>query len=295
MNGNRAAHRPDRGGRDPNAAVGTLPGAASRSWRPCRPPRGQATVECLIGTLLIVPVLLGLLAFGTLQGLRQATAQASRFAAFDQALGPRGSDPSAVAARTRLSRAVLLVAQARRDGTPARIEDDLQRDPSAGLPAATLWRDPRGMPLLAGSTAIDVRLDTVAPAGALVVAQDTAGRPFALTAARIGRAEVRAQLAPLDAFTPLAGITLQLQSTTAVAGDAWQAAGSTDVRQRVDAARRSGAGGAAIALTHRLSPVTDLLVALLEPVKGPQWGCIDPDVVPPDRLAAPTAPLPCGD
>lgn len=295
MSGNHHLHGSCSRGRSQLAAVRAQPGATPCRRRPSRHPRGQATVECLIGALLLVPILLGLLAFGTLQGIRQATAQASRFAAFDQALGTRERNPSADAARTRLSRAVLLAAQARRDGTPARIEDDLLRDPSAGLSAATLWRDPRGTPLLAGSAAIDVRQDTVAPAGAPVEAQDAAGRPFALAAARIARTEVRTQLAPLDAFTPLAGITLQLQSTTAIAGDGWQAAGSADVRRRVEVARGNGAGGAAIALTNLLRPLTDLLVALLEPVKGPQWGCFDPDVVPPDRRSAPASTQPCGD
>lgn len=249
---------------------------------------GQALVEFLAVSGLLVGLLLGLLFVGRLQDLQAALVQGARYAAFERALAPVASPELGPLVRARF-----LV----RGDAPLRAGEGL--DDAAEWPAVDdHWRDLRDRPLVERPRDVTLSLATSAPTGAASAAMLAAIRGVDAVATATGRGHdldtrgwhslvLRADLGSARSWpAPLDALDLVLEARAAVLGDAWNAAGPGHVVERT----------AAFVPGERLASFRPALAAFAVPLRlfEPAFddlclGRIDPELVPVDRLGAPSS------
>ena len=204
--------------------------------------RGQALVETLVATIVLVPLVLLVLWLGKVQSLRQASIAASRTLAFECTARPDAcADP---AGRAQLADEVRRRAFSRVDAgilSADRLPDDApaaERNP--------LWVDRANRPLLERFADVGVRVDRERfDAGASLVGSRAGGlvadaAVFLAERAGPGRfgldlaeglvdakvqANVSASRTATDFLSQLDSIPLRVKAHTAVLTDAWNASG----------------------------------------------------------------------
>jgi hypothetical protein len=249
--------------------------------------RGQAMVEFVVGTILLVPLFIGIVLIARYLDIKATTVQASRYAAFERAtnLG-RSSD---IELERKMRERLFTVSDA-----PVRSSD--------GLGNGDSWRNenPNWMDHSARATRLiarpaDVTLRTseasapgAAGTGAEAVANaiDSIGRVtgsrFDVNRRAFYTATVSVKLANLTALpAPLDNLNLTLTDRTTLLGDTWHAAGPAAVAQRTGA----------LVPARLFTPFSDLLrpvrgaLSIFEPAfEDLCLGQIDPEIVPLDRL-----------
>ena len=248
-----------------------------------RAPRGQAIVEFLIATIVLVPLVVGIVLVGRLQDLRVTTAHAARYAAFGQALVPAYPAELQSELRSRFFAA-----------PEARVLAEDRRHVARG--ANPRWADvARPLPLLAGSEAVTLRVANGAPRGASARAMATAvggaDRVATLTGGRFDverrgffAADVDVRVADVPSLAALRGRPLTLRAHARVLGQDWSSTGPAETADRA----------AALVPTRPLRRVRPAIaplawaLSLLEPaLRGLCLAPLDPELVPLDRLGPP--------
>jgi hypothetical protein len=238
--------------------------------------RGQSMSELLISMTVLLPIFLAITYAARYGDIQQRATQASRYAAFERARQPdtgRLSDAKIedqMRARFFLAPTYKNQGRLRSDDTAANMTND------KGEPA--LWSDLRGQALLqspqqARLTWADAKLGSGLGSAEGRAMAKLVGKPYRDT--RVAQVEVSlVNRMDLSNANPN---TLRLGATVAAAGDGLGSAGSQMTR---DAASR-------LVPASRIPPALRGLlqqgIGLLED-KGPELGCIKPDVVPSHRL-----------
>lgn len=260
--------------------------------RPCgsrtRAQRGQAIVEFLVASAVLVPLLVGIVLVGRLQDLRIATIQSARYGAFGQALtgGIAAELPSA-----ELQSEVRARFFAAPDG-PVRAAD--RRDVRGGTNPH--WTDlARAAPLLARPEDVTLRLANAAPPGAAARAMTAATRSVDRVAALTGgafdlerrgfyAADVDLRVADVPSLAARRSRPLTLRAHARVLGRDWSSAGPADTAERAAALVPARP-------LRRVRPVIAPLawaLSLLEPaLRDLCLAPVDPELVPLDRLGPP--------
>jgi hypothetical protein len=245
--------------------------------------RGQAIVEFLVATAVLLPLVAGVVLVGRLQDLRAATLQSARYAAFGGALaGTSSADlQSEVRARFFTDPDRLLRAADRRDvpsGTNPHWTDVAR--------AASMIRTPGD---------VTVQLSNARPPGAAARAMTAAtdgvdrvarltGRSLDLERRGYFSAAVDVRIADLPSLTTLGVTPLALQARAQVLGDDWSSAGPAETARRASALVPTSP-------LRRVRPVLAPLawaLSLLEPaLRDLCLAPVDPELVPLDRLGPP--------
>lgn len=237
--------------------------------------RGQAMSELIAACALLLPLLLAIIYIGKYADVKSAAIQASRYAAFERALDPAAAHkPAPVLVEEARARFFTNGARAGgkigfQDSTAALGADEWQ---------VPLWRTVSGKRLLDKYGDVSVAIDDKALGGKLTSVYDQAGKLYKLNKRGLYYANVEVPLVNVAHFEPLKAIDLKLGATTALLGDSWSAGSSDHVKQRLD---KSPAIPASFVPAI---PGIDWLFTILTDSKGPQFGCVSPDVVPKDRL-----------
>lgn len=238
--------------------------------------RGQSMSELLISMAALLPIFLAITYAARYGDLQQRATQASRYAAFQRAMEPdtgRLSDArlqDQMRARFFLAPLQLNQGRLQSDDSAARITNDAGQSP--------LWRDLGHKALLESPQ--QVRLSWSSQALGSNGVNSTA-RALASTMGKHYRNTQVAQVEltlfnRMDQTRPGAP-ALRLGAATAAAGDGLGSAGSQATRDTA---------ASVVPAAHLPSALKGLLergVGLLER-RGPELGCIKPDVVPAHRL-----------
>jgi hypothetical protein len=249
--------------------------------------RGQAMVEMIVATAVLIPLMLGTVLIARYVDIRSATVQASRYAAFERVTNLRSITDAEIErkVRTRLftvTDSPLLATDGLANNAQWRDENPNFQDistPSRRLIARpddvrTVTRETEPTSVAArAASAIVGRIDT---AGSLT------GSNFDLNTRAFHTGTVSVRLANLVSLPePLNALNLTFTERTAVLADAWQAGGPGAV------AERSGAlvpTRLFTEITGILEPLTDAL-SLFEPALDDLClGQVNPEIVPNDRL-----------
>ena len=272
--------------------------------------RGQALVETLVATIVLVPLVLLVVWLGKVQSLRQASISASRTLAFECTARPDTcADPAGGA---QLADEVRRRAFSRVDAgilSADRLPDDApsgERNP--------LWVDRANRPLLERFSDVGVRVDRerfdagaslvgsragslVADAAAFLAERAGPGRfgldlADGLVDAKV-QANVSATRTATDFLAQLDSIPLRVKAHTAVLTDAWNASGpygsdARSVQSRVDRGQQILAAYDA-SIDARYLPTRGFIELMsgigLEPAGDAfRYHAADVDVVPADRL-----------
>jgi hypothetical protein len=238
--------------------------------------RGQATTEFLVALLALVPVFIGVVYAGRYADLQQTATQASRYVAFERALQPDGAKLSDAKLLDQ-TRARFFVRPDHFDKKGAVRSDDsvakLKKD--EGLPA--MWRDLSHGALLEGYDKVTLgwggaplgngKAASALDAGAKLYGKSWTGMKTAnLEIALVNRMD-QASAEPKP---------LKIGATTAAAADAWNAGGATDVVKSIEKVVPSSM------VPEAATDLLGMFLWLFE-TSSPQFGCIDPNIVPADR------------
>ncbi|CAH0441190.1 TadE family protein [Ralstonia pseudosolanacearum] len=240
-----------------------------------RAQRGQAATEMVVATAFLLPLFLSIVYVARYIDIKQTTVQASRYVAFERAIDPsskRKDSDLANEVRTRFFasgnrfngniNSVAFVA-----GTPGTDEDN------------SFWSDQSGKRLLNSFTDVNVFTANRPAPGKIsgIVSKSTAAL-FGLNTKGFVIGNVEATLQNVDGFDPLAAIDMRIGATTAILGDTWGANGAGQVRTRIrKTVPASYLGSALNTFAWFLTPFESAFSSY-------DFGCINPDVVPKDRL-----------
>ncbi|MBK7250370.1 MAG: hypothetical protein IPI06_05690 [Gammaproteobacteria bacterium] len=250
--------------------------------------RGQALVEFLVATGTLTALLAGTMLLGAYDDLQWTTIQASRYVAFEHAVGAPDGD----VAVERATRARFFT----RASSPLRSQDarETRQD---GMQVNPLWHDLSGQRrLLASPQHVEVVAENQAPPGlaghttqvlfpALRSASLAAPGELDLTERGlvVGRVSVRAvDFTAMAMPVPAPGTpALLLRERTTLFSEDWHAAGPAHAAERV----ASLAVGAWLGELRALLRPGRAAATLFEPRFAQLClGRIDPEIVPPDRL-----------
>jgi hypothetical protein len=256
---------------------------------PIRRQRGQAMSEFIVAMALFLPLILGTIYIAKYSDIKHQAIQASRYAAFEQALDPSAQHESANGA------AVLKEETRERFFTNSATIGF--KDTTAGLStAATLnrnWSEVDGTtPMVTNYADIAVNFTQGQINSIPLQATDqTANALYKLNGGGQVQANVQVNAANIASFAPLSNLNLQIGASTVVASDTWNGDGAADVGGHF-----TPASLASTLLKEALQPFnafSDGLFQLFSGTNGPQWGCVDADAVPKDHLSTYNAPAPC--
>jgi hypothetical protein len=234
---------------------------------------GQAMSELIAAMAVLLPLILGVIYVGKYGDIKHQAVQASRYAALESALDPRGHEGATVIGNETVARFF-------RDGNTHAIgRDDQAQGPTAGDENPN-WSQLSGDPMIAQYSDIKVNFSS---AGSLSTPVDTtplgAGQ-FGLRAGSGVKAEVQVPVAAVTHFAPLNQV-FTLTASTVMAGDSWNGGGAADVASHIGIKAVPGK------LLSYLKPLLEVVTAPLTNSGPPEFGCVKPDVVPKD--AAPSA------
>lgn len=248
------------------------------SHSPSRPSqRGQSTTEFLIAMVVCVPLYLAVDYAGKYGDLQQTAVQASRYAVFQRVLEPNAGKLSDSTIQDQ-TRARFFLRGDRNDGkldsadSAASIDDDTDQP--------VLWRDNGNNALLAKPSQVSVTFEQVAmsPPASVSWAIDglawTAGQSY--TGGRLAKVELNlVNKMDMASDTP---IDLKIGAATAAATGGWGSSGSSYTKEKASTIVPSSL------VPSFITDIVDIAIGLFEDSGGPQFGCIKPDVVAPDRL-----------
>jgi hypothetical protein len=233
--------------------------------------RGQAMTEFVAAMAVLVPLFFGIVYLAKFGDIKHQAIQASRFAAFERAQGPRQVPDATIAEEARQRFFTDLAAGGGKIGN---------RDSTVGMPTAgTLnpnWNMVNNTPLIQNYSDIQVdfpqsgslSIGAFAPVEALSVPYGHLNRDGKI------EADIRVSLANiLHLPAPLNNLNLMVAATTVVAGDAWNGGGVEDVASQQTM----------LTVWARVPPVVNTLLTPLFAVftdHAPIFGCVKPDVVP---------------
>jgi hypothetical protein len=252
--------------------------------------RGQAIVEFVAASGLLVTLMLSIMLIGRYHDLQASVIQSARYAAFERATG--GAIASDVAIRDQMRARLftwtndpLRTADALRDGDRWRSEnvnwtDHTRRrnrfiEEPRNIALQTSQRRPPGR--AGGATAQIVNV--------IDRAARVTGTRFDVNSNGFYTATSTAQIANLSYMpAPLNRLNIRFTESVSILGDGWNAGGPGDVARRAGALVPSRVFSV---LTTDLRPVRDVL-SWIEPAFDEFCpGIIDPEIVPVDRLDRP--------
>lgn len=240
--------------------------------------RGQSTVEFVVLSLVMVPLLLIVPLLGKYMDIAQTTAEASRYTAFEGTV----RHSSSTAGWKSDSELATEVRRRFFSNSDAPIKtNDVAGDFNAHR--NTLWFDHRGNPLLqdfAKNVGVETQKDSLSqPFGAL------AGN-FNLPQRNLYTGRVTVKVADIAGLSPFDSIGLSMTRGTTVLVDPWAASGPDQVTAKVQ--------GAGLLFPYQPLEVIaqPLAVLMSNPVLAilgtdttpPEVGRVDPDRVPQDRV-----------
>lgn len=258
-----------------------------RQLAACRE-RGQATSEFLAAMALLLPLFLGIVYVGKYGDIKHEAIQASRYAAFEQALDPSAQHESANGGAVLIeeTRERFFTDESRNSGKIG------YQDTTRGLQPASslnpLWDELDSTPMISQYSDVSVSLNNGSIDSSLLQATDTVAQTFfSLNGGGQVQANVEVSLANVASFAALENINLKIGATTVVAGDAWNGGGAQNVAGNFTP----------LAIPTALFSVLSLpLLPFFEgfsDTPGPQWGCVDADAVPKSDLSQYNPPAPC--
>ena len=261
-----------------------------------RSQRGQAIAEFVVSMLIVVPLVLGVIYIGKYEDIKYTAIQASRHVAFERAFDTL---PAPHESATQLA-----------DETRARFFTDpmqsnngavaYQDAPPAGSISSTLnanWLGTAGEALISAYSP-DIKADvqkSVDLSGIGKTAFDAARTLFLsnINDPGIQKARVQVQLANVPLFAALNNLGLNIDVSTAILVDGFNADGNGDpnnpapdsVRGRVSLAQKLPGG------VNTVSQVSNNAIVQfgwegLSDTPGPNLFCVAPDVVPSDATSS---------
>jgi len=237
--------------------------------------RGQAATELVVAAALLLPLFVGLVYVARYVDIKQSTVQASRYAAWERAVDPAGKrtdEDLANEVRTRF------FANGQRQGGALNSVNFVAGVPAKG-DAQPFWTTLHGRPLVANFTDVTVSTARHGTPGKLTnLLSGPATSLLKLPKNGLFSVDVEVSLERTTGFAPLDGADVRMGSTTAVLGETWGADGSEQVKKRIRPTIPAQYVG------DMLKPLTYLFSKFESAFKDFSFGCINPDVVPKDRL-----------
>lgn len=251
----------------------------ARFLRPSRPSqRGQSTSEFLIAMVVCIPLYLAVDYAGKYGDLQHSAVQASRYAAFQRVLEPSTGKLSDDMIKDQ-TKARFFLDGDRNGGkidsadTAGSISDDTDQP--------VLWRDNGNNALLQSPSQITVDFGSVdmAPPGSVAWAIDGLAWTAGLEYNKTGRlATVELNLVNKMDMASDTPIELKIGAATAAAAGGWGSSGRNMTKDKASTIVPSSM------VPSFITDIIDVAIGLFEDSGGPQFGCIKPDVVAPDRL-----------
>ncbi len=252
---------------------------------------GQAMSEFIVAMALFLPLFVGMVYVGKYADIKHQAIQASRYAAFEQALDPRSQHESANNASVLIeeTKARFFTDGSRNSGKIGFQDTTAQLSTSGTL--NPVWNELDGTPMIANYADVSVTLKNSSLDDLVLKPVDVANSTF-FNLDGNGQFEADVEVSPANIahFAPFSNINLKIGATTVVAGDAWNAAGAADVASTITNGTLPGGAVPARALGKVQSLINTLLQPLFylfagdlfSPTKNftPQIGCIRPDVTP---------------
>jgi hypothetical protein len=255
--------------------------------------RGQAMTEFVVAMLIVVPLVLGVIYIGKYEDLKFSAIQASRHAAFDRVFDPlaRHKNSTVLAEETRAR--FFTDPMLKNQGAVA-FQDSTQGQQGTKGTLNQNWYGTGGDPVVQrySEIRVDVRSD---PNAALVrnwyKTLDAAGKVnFSIADPGIAEARVQVPLAKVVTFAPLAKLNLNLDVSTAVLTDGFNAGGATSPSVNNVHDRTFADWGLIFGKIPNFQSLLSFIDKgvlkygwqALSDTDGPQWGCVSPDVVPGD-------------
>ena len=251
--------------------------------------RGQAMVEMIVGTAVLVPLMLGTMLIARYVDIRSAAVQASRYAAFERATNLDAITEAEIGrkVRTRLFTVTDSPLRANdglandaqwRDENPDFQDGSIRSRRLIARPADVLTTTRESEPTSAAARSASAIVTGIDQVGAL------SGSNFDLNTRGFHTGTVSVKLANLTSLpAPLDTLNLTFTEHTAVLGDAWQSGSPGAVAERTGALVPTRLF---TRVNDILEPVLDVL-SLFEPaLEDLCLGQVNPDVVPNDRLGA---------
>lgn len=229
----------------------------------------------VVATAFLLPLFLSIVYAARYIDIKQTTVQASRYVAFervvDQSNKRKDSDLANevrtrfFASGNRFNGAINSVAYVA--GTPGTDEDN------------SFWSDQSGTRLLKSFADVNVFTSNQSSPGKVSgFVNSIITKPFNLSTKGFVIGNVEASLQNVQGFDPLAAINMRIGATTAILGDTWGASGADHVRTRIrKTVPASYLGSALNSFAWFLTPFETAFSDF-------DFGCINPDVVPKDRL-----------
>lgn len=257
--------------------------------------------EFVIAMLVIVPLVLGVIYIGKYEDLKFSAVQASRYAAFDRVFDPSQRHKSSSVLQEETRARFFTDPMLKNQGAVA-FQDSTQGQQGKGqrTTQGTLnqnWYGTGGDPVVKQYPDITLNVQNTGPSGTSSKALDLLAGPvnFKINDPGIAQADVQVKLANVATFAPLRQLNLNLDVSTAVLTDGYNAGGATSPSANNVHDRTFADWGLIFGkipgFQQLLSIVNNGIVAVgwqaLSDTNGPQWGCVLPDVVPAD--AAPGA------
>jgi hypothetical protein len=243
---------------------------------------GQATTEFLISCIVLVPLFFGAIYAAKYSDVKQQTIQASRYAAMDSAQNP-GKPIATLQDETRVR--FFMDHERRNNGaiksTDARYAPDREKDLIA------FWRDMSGRRMVDDFSQIRVNLSKK-ELGGVSEAQKYAGKFFGLDTKGLQQADVEVPLAAVKHFEPLANLPIRIGATTVSSAGAWNASGNAEVKTKALGPLAPAKGG-----IEAVNNVLDWIYVIFEQSGGPNLFCVNPNVVPSQRLDSYQNYAPC--
>jgi hypothetical protein len=253
--------------------------------------RGQSVTEFVVAMLVVIPLFLGVVYIGKYEDLKFSAVQASRYAAFDRVFDPsaRHKNSTVLAEETR---ARFFTDPMLKNNGAVAFQDSTQGQQGTKGTLNQNWYGTGGDPIVKQYSDVAVNVQNVVPSGIKIKGLDeTAGKlNFKIADPGIAKADVQVPLQNVATFAPLSKLNLNLDVSTAVLTDGYNAGGATSPSVNNVRDRTFADWGLIFGKIPRLQ---SLLSAIdkgvmkygwqaLSDTDGPQWGCVSPDVVPSD-------------
>lgn len=241
--------------------------------------QGQSTIEFVVLSLVLVPLMLIVPLVGKYMDIAQTTAVASRYVAFEGSVR-HSSSVDSWKSDAELSQEV-------RRRFFSNSDAHVKTNDSAGDFNAhrnTLWFDHRGGPLLPEFDN-NIKVGTTKESYSQPFANALFAGNFGLSQANLYTGQVRVGIADIAGLKPFDSIGLEVSRHTALLADPWSASGPGSVNSKV---KNAGVVFPYKALEIAAAPIIPLVI-LFEKLPGgappPDIGRVTPDRVPTDRLA----------
>lgn len=238
--------------------------------------RGQSLAEFLISLAVLVPLYLAVDYAGKYGDLHQTAVQASRYAAMQRVLEPSAAKLSNATIQDQTRARFFL--DGGRNGGKLR-SDDTAASVADHSGQTYIWRDNATNPLLTSPAQVAVTFADAPMAPPAAVGWFIDGWAWTAGQTYTGGQQARVELTlknKLDQSLPDAP-DFKIGAATAAVGAGWASSGSAMTAEKASTIVPSSM------LPGWASGFIEFVVSFFEPW-GPEFGCIKPDIVAPDRL-----------